>query len=73
MKHQFWRRLNAVQDKFAPEHYLITVVQRPGESLEMTEARLERWRDGEEDPGIRALPAKGEGLVVILRSFSNQF
>jgi hypothetical protein len=39
----------------------------------MTEARLQRWRDGGEDPGIRALPANGEELVVILRNFSNQF
>ena len=72
MKHQFWRRLDAVQGKFAPENYLITVVQRPGESLEMTEARLQRWRGGEKDPGIRALLAKGEELVVILKSFAEQ-
>jgi hypothetical protein len=73
VKPQFWSRLNAVQGKFAPENCLITVVQRSGESLEMTEARLQRWRGGEEDPGIRALPAKGEELVVILRNFSDQF
>jgi hypothetical protein len=65
--------LDAVQGKFAPENYLITVVQRPGESLDTVEARLQRWRDGEEDQGIRALPTNGEELVVILRNFSNQF
>ena len=72
MKHQLWRRLDAVQGKFAPENYLITVAQRPGESLETVDARLQRWRDGEKDRDIRGVPTEGEELVVILRSFAEQ-
>lgn len=70
MRTQLWRRLDAVQGKFAPKNYSITVTQRPGETLEETEARLERWRQGHEDRDITAVPFDGEELVVILRDFT---
>ena len=72
MRTQLWRRLDAVQGKFAPKNYSITVTQRPGETLEETEARLERWRQGEEDQDITANPCEGEELVVILLNFSGK-
>ena len=64
-----WKRLNVLGEQFAPDNYYITVIQRPGESLEQTEAKLERWRQGKEDSDITARPCTGREQVVILRSF----
>jgi hypothetical protein len=72
MKIQLWKRLDAVQGMFAPQNYCITVRQRPGETIEETEARLERWRQGSEDEDINATPCAGEELVVILLNFLDQ-
>ena len=60
------RRLESMEQRFRPREQRIVVVQRDGETDEDMAARLERWKAGEDVPGIRSQePYKGGELAVI--------
>jgi hypothetical protein len=65
MKISMKRRLEEVEQQIGPEEQRIIVLQQDGESREDMEERLERWKAGEDVPGIRSQePYKGGDLSV---------
>ena len=59
-----------MEQQIKPQEQRIVVVQQDGESREDMDARLERWKAGEDVPGIRSEePYKGSELSVFYISF----
>ena len=60
------KRLDTLEQRIRPRQQRIVVLQQDGETDEDMAARLERWKAGEDVPGIRSQePYKGGELAVI--------
>ena len=51
------------------QNYVITVIQRPGESGEDVQRKIARWRAGEDVEDVTPQPTKGDELIVVVRNF----
>jgi hypothetical protein len=70
MKISMKRRLENVEQRIKPQEQRIIVLQQDGESREDMDARVERWKAGEDVPGLRSEePYKGSELSVFYICF----
>jgi len=51
------------------QKYVITVIQRPGESKEDVDRKIDRWRAGEVVEDVTTQPTNGDELIVVVRNF----
>ena len=51
------------------QNYLITVIQRVGESENDVQRRIAQWRAGKDVEDITSQPTEGDELIVVVRNF----
>ena len=60
------RRLESMEQRITPQEQRIIVTRREGETQDDVDARIERWKAGEDVPQIRSAgPYQGCELSVI--------
>ena len=53
------------------QNYVITVIQRPGESEDDVQRRIAQWRAGEDVEDVTSQPTNGDELIVVIRNFGD--
>ena len=51
------------------QNYVITAIQRPGESEKDVHRKIDRWRAGKDVEDVTPHPTTGDELTVVIRNF----